>query len=161
MQRAGQARGLEPSGEHAGRSVLVVDGSAAAREAIAELLREHGYDAHTAGSIQEMESVSRELTEPPELVFLEFRLCDGCGDKAAAHLRSRWPDVFIVYFSCLRPDDDQALGSALLAPATALLLKPTSLDAILQGLSAIQTKRGSPGAHRMREGESMGPDLGT
>lgn len=121
-----------PSHERTPCSVLIVDGSVAAREAIAELLREYGHSVRTAGCIREMERVCDELAAPPELAFLEFRLRDGRGDQAAAQLRARWPGVFILYFSCVQPEDDQALRSALLAPGTALLFKPTSLDAILQ-----------------------------
>lgn len=112
--------------------ILVVDSSAATCQAIAELLRECGHTVHTAHCMRDMERTCRDLTQGPEVALLEFRLRDGRGDWAAATLRARWPSLFVLYFSCTRPEDDQALRAALLASDTALLFKPTSLEAILQ-----------------------------
>jgi DNA-binding response OmpR family regulator len=117
------------------RSVLVVDGSQATRGAIAAALRDEYFTAQTADGVKEMERVCRELGRPPELALLEFRLHDGRGDRAAAWLRARWPNLPIIYLSCVRPDEDDALKASLLAPATSLLVKPTSLDAILRAIT--------------------------
>jgi CheY-like chemotaxis protein len=125
-----------PAGrERLRRSILIVDGSPATLDAIAELLRDNDFTVLTADGVGEMERVCRAVAEPPELALLEFHLRDGRGDRAAAWLRARWAHLPIVYSSCLRPEDDGGLEAALLAPATALLLKPTSLNAILQAVA--------------------------
>jgi CheY-like chemotaxis protein len=116
------------------RGILIVDGSQATREAIAELLQDCDYTVYTADSMAQMVRICWAVTEPPEFAVLEFRLWDGPGDRAAAWLRTRWPNVFILYFSCSPPEYDEALRTALLVPATAVLCKPTSFEAILQAV---------------------------
>lgn len=116
----------------AGGSFLIVDGSAATRHALAELLTESGYVVQTASGAREMMAVCRELTQPLDVVLLDFRLHDGRGDLAAAFARERWPEVTIIFSSCVRPDQDAALSAALLEPRTGLILKPTSLETILR-----------------------------
>jgi CheY-like chemotaxis protein len=140
MDASASERISDGSVERAGGAVLVVEGSTAARHALAELLREYGHSVQAAASMRELAHRSLGPTERPELAFLEFRPRDGRGDEAAQALRARWPGLFVVYLSCVQPEDDHALEQALGEPRTALLLKPTSLEAILQ---VIGTARGT------------------
>lgn len=128
LGRGGQVR------EDVPLSILLVETNAAARQAVDALLRDYNHTVHVAGSIAEMERVLRSMTMPPDLAFIDFRLRDGPGNLAAARVRARWPEIFVLYSSCLGPDDDEALRLALRAPATALLLKPTSFEKVLQAV---------------------------
>ncbi len=116
-------------------SLLIVDGNAATRHALAELLAESLYVVvQTASDVQTMTRACRELREPLDLALLEFRLHDGRGDLAAASLRARWPGVAIVFLACVPPDQDDALAKALFEPHSSLLLKPTSLEEVLRAV---------------------------
>src|SRR5690349_21049259 len=83
---AGTGTALSP-----GRAVLVVDDSSATRGAIAEVLRESGYVVYEAASLRETESLTRSVSEIPELALVDFTLPDAKGDRVATRLLERWP----------------------------------------------------------------------
>lgn len=115
-------------------SILIVDASDAARSAMTETLREDGYLVHTARDAREAERVVSELCGALTAALLDFRSLAGEVLALTRGLRLRWPELPIIFLAGVQAGDDEALGQALLAPATALLIKPTSLDAILSAV---------------------------
>ena len=114
------------------RSVLIVDSSEAARRVLADTFLEEGYRVDTAACLVETCELAADMETAPDLAVLTLCLSDGRGDQLAALLRLRWPSLFVLYSSCLLPDEDHVLKHALEPPRTALMLMPASLSALVE-----------------------------
>jgi CheY-like chemotaxis protein len=112
-------------------SILIVDASQAARIAVTELLRDYGYGVQAACDAREAEHLMDALVGEPCLALLDFRSLHGRATSLTNRLRQRWPELPIVFLTGVLPSEDDALGQALSAATTAVLVKPTSIDSIL------------------------------
>lgn len=65
------------------RTVLVIDDEEPIREGLSLLLEEWGYQALTAGSVEQARSVVRQLELPPDLILSDLHLGDGADGIAA------------------------------------------------------------------------------
>ncbi len=124
----------DASAASGGTGVLLVDDSYATRLAIGEVLREYGHAVHEAASCADLDVVCGAIAEAPALALIDFMLLDGRGDEVAARLRRRWPAIFVLYFSASEPRESRAFEAALLVPRTALLSKPSDLDAVIEAI---------------------------
>jgi two-component system response regulator AtoC len=73
---------------------LVVDDDTSSRRALAKLVAEQGFTAHSAGSLSEARG--RLLAEPPDVVLLDLVLPDGTGFDLIQDLRAQGDRVEVV-----------------------------------------------------------------
>jgi len=121
------------------KRVLIVEDDTSSRMALAELLREEGFDAH--GVATAAAALSACLNAAPDLVLLDYRLPDGNGVELIVRLRAeaeiRCPIILVSGSSDLEIAADGSPGfvdhesAAIEAGATGYVPKPIDLDALL------------------------------
>jgi CheY-like chemotaxis protein len=127
----------------ASKRVLIVEDDTSSRTALAELLREEGFDAVAASSGAEALAACREAV--PDIVLLDYRLPDTTGLDLIGELRSQeslgCPFLLVSGSSDLEISDsgeprfrDHA-AMALLAGAAGYIPKPVDLDALLDAMN--------------------------
>jgi CheY-like chemotaxis protein len=110
--------------------ILVVDDDVALRDALAELLRDNGFEVSCAGDGSE--ALGRlEDAPPPSLILLDLAMpvMDGWSFRAAQRRDPRLAAIPTVVLSATAGADARALET--LAPAAALA-KPFELDRLIE-----------------------------
>jgi len=111
--------------EPAQGTILLVDDSTPAREALEDILTESGYRVLTAGSVAEALERGREL-QVIDFLLADVFLPDGRGFEVARGLAGEHPEMRHLYMSGGKPDD--------LDPDALFFAKPVDLDALLNAL---------------------------
>lgn len=113
-----------------GRRVLVVDDEPIVRSFLARLLEEAGYDVQAAPD--GAEALRAALAHPTgfDLVISDIRMPGMDGWELGRRLRSRWPELPVLYISGY--DLEQAIPSA-----TAFLRKPFDPSALLDRVARL------------------------
>jgi CheY-like chemotaxis protein len=116
--------------------VLVVDDNDDAAQTTAVLLREAGYDVHTAPDGAAALALAERLA--PALALLDIGLPGMDGFELAQRLRARWPGrpLKLVALSGYGAASDHA--RVLAAGFEALLVKPVEVDLLLATLARLQ-----------------------
>lgn len=114
-------------------TILLVEDHALTRAAMSEALTDAGYEVVEAATVHHAEEHAREA----DLIVADVTLPDREGWQLVAHVRESQPDIPVLYVAGLGPADDPALERALEAPATACLVKPLSLDAVLRTVARL------------------------
>jgi len=114
-------------------SVLVVEDDADIRQALLEILEEHGFDAagvkHGAEALQFL----TQATELPCLILLDLMMpvMDGVAFRAAQQQDPRLSSIPVVVLSAYRDVDRQAQGLG----AVSVLMKPPSVRELVTVLN--------------------------
>jgi PAS domain S-box-containing protein len=114
--------------EHRG-SVLVVEDSSAARLAIADYLRDEGWEVVTAGNGGEAHGVLREGDRSFDALLIDYSLPDAKGDAIASAFIKAMPRAAVAYMS--------GYPGLKLNPPGLLLEKPLDLETLGVTLASI------------------------
>ncbi len=112
-----------------GQSILLVDDDADVLQTVSVLLRDSGYEVHTAGGgtlALEALAVTR-----PDLLIVDFAMPEIDGAEVAAHARALHPGLPVIFLS--GHADTRALEAA--AAGARLLRKPFQLAELLGAVS--------------------------
>jgi DNA-binding response OmpR family regulator len=115
--------------------ILIVDDDRNLADTIAELLVHHGYDAWVAYDGDD--ALTQAALEPPHSVLLDLGLPAIDGIEVAHQLRQEYGDSVRIVACTGRPDaaSERRIREA---PFDAILIKPVSLDAIVDALATTQ-----------------------
>lgn len=151
---AATVRSAEGALEATPPSVLVVDDSPVAREALVGMLSREGFTLSTAASSGEaMEVIGHRATGPFDVILMDLQLPDGSGVDACARIRQRpgWQDVPVIVVTS--SDDDRDLTQAFAAGAVDYITKPPrEMELLARVRSAVQLTR-EMGRRRAHEQE--------
>ena len=119
--------------------ILIVDGDARTRAALAATLERAGYATQQAGTSEEAWRAA--AGRRPALVILETHLPDGSGYEMCRELRERYGEPLpIVFVSATRTEEsDQVAG--LLLGADDYLAKPVRPDRLLARIRRLVARR--------------------
>lgn len=128
-----RARGKQGIGELEGMAnlsgrVLVVDDDAAVRSLASRILRREGYAVVEAADGTEALRVAAGLSGPLDLLLADVVLPGMNGAELAAELRSRIPDLPVVYMSGYEEEELAALGIGVVGAA--YITKPFTADVL-------------------------------
>ena len=108
----------------AGKKYAVLGLARSGLSAVESLLARWGYSVTTATSTD-----SLSLTEPPDLVVMDYRLDDGLtGDRAMERLNGQWPRP--VPAILLTAEDTEETKAAAARMGASRLIKPVSPPAL-------------------------------
>ncbi|HEY5223508.1 MAG TPA: response regulator transcription factor [Microbacteriaceae bacterium] len=78
---------------------------------------------------------ARILATRPDVALLDMRLPDGDGIEVCRHVRSRDPDIRCIILTAY--DDDEAINAAVLAGASAYVLKEVRGNRLIENLRTV------------------------
>lgn len=119
----------------AGQTILVVEDEELVRDLVARILRSQGYQIHLAGSGLEALQVSEQCSGDVDLLLADLKMPEMNGLEVATRLRSRWPQMRVLYMSGY--GKDVALVRQALDEGTAFLPKPFDLDTLMEKIRAV------------------------
>jgi DNA-binding NarL/FixJ family response regulator len=131
--------------------VLVVDDHPLTREALAALLRAHGFEVAGVASDGE-EAIAAAEIEQPDLVLLDLSMPGLDGISALPRLREAAPDCEVVVLTASGTEEN--LLSAIRAGAAGYLLKtepPERIASFLAGVARGEAALSGPVARRLLE----------
>jgi len=131
------SRGLERAAAPRGgtETVLVVEDEEAVRHVVKRVLELQGYTVHTARGGTEALRVARELEGRLHLVMTDVILPEMSGPAIVERLLAEWPHAKVLYMSGYAAEEASRRG--LLAPDTALLKKPFTLDDLARAVRGV------------------------
>ncbi len=118
----------EPKACAAGGAVLVVDDDVQMRAVIRRLLAADGFEVLEAGSAEEALAVCGRRGSPLSLLLTDMVLPELNGFELARRLRSRHPDLPVLFMSGYT--EHAALEDEILDPARNFIQKPFTLDTL-------------------------------
>lgn len=119
--------------QHAAKSVLVADDSAAARSEIGDWLRNAGH--HVVLAADGPSALAAVRSAPPEVALIDVRLPELTGTQVAQEIRREWPEIRCILMSGdYEPDADRSELAALGRDGIPLLYKPFRPEELLQHL---------------------------
>jgi DNA-binding NarL/FixJ family response regulator len=131
----------------AGDHVLIADADAEAREQVAHLLEDEGYEVVEAVDGEVALKVVRE--NPPALVILEVPLGERSGYEVCRALREEWGDGLPVLFLSGARTESYDRVAGLLVGADDYLVKPFAPDELLARVRRlVRHSRAANGASR-------------
>ena len=115
--------------------VMIVDDHEVVREGIRAVLdRRPGVSVvGEAGTVAQAVEVA--LKERPDLVIMDLRLPDGSGVEACREIRSHLPETRMIMLTSYA--DDEAVMNAILAGASAYLLKQTHARQLVEAVELV------------------------
>ena len=87
------------STDGAPRRILVAEDDALVRGMLERMLRELGYEVHTAGNGQEALAMAEGGAGPFDLVITDVRMPRMNGPELGRRLEQRWPGIPVLYIS--------------------------------------------------------------
>ena len=124
-------------------TVLVVEPEAGVRELISEILELHGYHILTARDLDEALGISLRHPGPIALAVADLLLPGVAGDGLLMRLGARRHDMKILYLSSdIQSTIEEYRG---LMPGRMFLLKPFTVDALIQKVADILRDTSGPG----------------
>jgi len=117
-----------------GATVLVVDDNVDAADALAELLRAHGYTAHVAYDGAEAVSLARSLELDVALLDLDLPIIGGY--EVARLMNERRPDTPVRLIAVSGFGSRENVERSRAAGFAAHLVKPIDLDELLKQIGA-------------------------
>lgn len=129
------SRGTRTSGllQHAAKSVLVADDSAAARSEIGDWLRNAGH--HVVLAADGPSALAAVRSAPPEVALIDVRIPGIPGTQVAQEIHREWPEIRCILMSGdYEPDADRGELAALGGDGIPLLYKPFRPEELLQHL---------------------------
>jgi CheY-like chemotaxis protein len=119
----------------AGQTILVVEDEELVRNLTTRILRSRGYEVHVAGSGTEALQVSEQCSGDVHLLLADLKMPEMNGLEVAQRLRSRWPQMRVLYMSGYGTDVD--LVRQALDEGTAFLPKPFDLNTLIEKVRAV------------------------
>ena len=117
--------------------ILIADDEATARESLAKILAEDGYEVHTAPDGQEALRVAAE--ESPDIVLTDLRMPGMDGGELLQRLRKAYPDVGVVIMTAF--GTIRSAVEALREGAEDYLTKPIDVEELEHLIERILQKR--------------------
>ena len=117
-----------------GRAILVVDDEPSVRRFVSEVLKQQGHEVIEVAGGREAIRAVYERSSMPDLVVSDVDMPDMSGVELAARLSADRPGIRIVLMTG-RPDSTE-LARKHPEIVSAVLLKPFSLDALLDAVDA-------------------------
>jgi len=117
--------------------LLVVEDHKVVREALSALLnRQQGIEVvGEAGSIEETKTIAEKV--PPDITILDIVLPDGSGIELARYLKSKHPDIKIIFLTGY--DSESIAVSAISTGAEGYLVKNSSFDRLVNAVRSVAT----------------------
>lgn len=115
-------------------SVLIVHRNRLFRDSLAVALRNHISGIVTLGDVIELDACRNGI--PPDIAILDIGLLKCDGAKAAAQVRSLYPDTKLVVLG-VREEESEILACFEQARAAAYLLENASLEELVNSLRAV------------------------
>jgi two-component system response regulator DevR len=107
---------------------------------------------------------TRILATRPDVALLDMRLPDGDGIEVCRDVRSREPDIHCIILTAY--DDDEAINAAVLAGASAYVLKEVRGNRLIENLRAVAAGKSLLGSamsrkvvDRLRDNHTADPRL--
>jgi PAS domain S-box-containing protein len=116
-------------------TVLVVEDEEAVRHVVKRVLELQGYTVYTARDGAEALRVAREQNGRIQLVMADVILPEMSGPAIVERLTAEWPHSKVLYMSGYAAEEATQRG--LLAPGTALLKKPFTLDDLARAVRGV------------------------
>lgn len=107
-------------------TILVVDDEASVREALHEVLREHGYTVLVAGDPETALALAKAHAGPIDLLVTDVVMRYMSGRELAMRLAEARPGVAVIYMSGFDYDNIGHLG--VMEPGSVFLQKPFGND---------------------------------
>ena len=126
------------AGEHGG-TILLVEDEQTIREAVGDLLRQHGYTVIPAADGQEALRICEAEDAAIDLIVCDVIMPRLGGPGLLRALRARGSRVPFLFVSGFSPADDEAYQ--LVPAGTPMLQKPWKADALLRSIGAILCPR--------------------
>jgi two-component system, NarL family, response regulator DevR len=92
---------------------------------------------------------TRILASRPDVALLDMRLPDGDGIEVCRDVRSREPDIHCIILTAY--DDDEAINAAVLAGASAYVLKEVRGNRLIENLRAVAAGKSLLGSAMSRK----------
>ena len=121
-------------GERPQRTVLLVEGDEATRNALTDLLVREGYVVWTAGTGHDALGVLRTPLSPIHVVILDLHLPDVSGAVLCEHLHRNHPELPVLAISGRDASEDAAAFVRL--GVKQVFHKPIALDDLLAAVAA-------------------------
>lgn len=119
--------------QHAAKSVLVADDSAAARSEIGDWLRNAGH--HVMLAADGPSALAAVRSTPPEVALIDVRLPELTGTQVAQEIRREWPEIRCILMSGdYDLNEEESTRTALGHDGIPLLYKPFRPEELLQHL---------------------------
>ena len=116
-------------------SVFVVDDHPVLREGLREVIERTGRIRVTGEAENIADAMTRIRIIRPEVVVLDLHLPDGNGTELCAHVRSTYPDMFVLVLTSSASDQD--LFSSIEAGANGFMLKGSRVDRIVDAIETV------------------------
>jgi DNA-binding NarL/FixJ family response regulator len=115
--------------------VMVVDDHEVVRHGIRALVNRRSGWSVVAEAATVSQAVQLALQEEPDIVVMDLRLPDGSGIEACREIRSALPGTKVLMLTSFA--DEDAVMSAVLAGASAYLLKETPGDQLVGAIESV------------------------
>jgi PAS domain S-box-containing protein len=131
---------VAPAPRRSTETVLVVEDEPAARELIAELLRDEGYTVLLAANGQDAVDTAVQWRGPIDLLLTDVVLPKLSGPVVAARVRGLQPEVKVLYMSGYT--DDAISRHGVLQPGIVLLQKPFTGSELVRRVGELLDREG-------------------
>jgi PAS domain S-box-containing protein len=116
-------------------TILVVEDEEAVRHVVRRILELQGYTVHVARNGAEALRIAREQEGRIDLVMTDVILPEMSGPAIVERLLAEWPRARVLFMSGYAAEEVAKRG--LLAPGTALLRKPFTLEELARAVRAV------------------------
>jgi PAS domain S-box-containing protein len=120
-------------------TLLVVEDEAPVRAIVCKALEHHGYAVFEAPDAEEALRLASRLQGRVDLVLTDVIMPRVSGTQLGERLRQSWPDLSVVYMSGYT--GDRLTQHGVLAPGTAYIEKPFTLDNLLKKVRGVLDQR--------------------
>jgi DNA-binding NtrC family response regulator len=120
------------------RRVLVIDDDPLMRWALAETLRERGWQVSEGGDARETEAAIRRTSAPFDVVLLDYRLPDSDDLSLLASVRALSPDSKVVMMTAFETPD--MVRDALSLGACSVLSKPFDMEKVPASVTGVESQ---------------------
>jgi DNA-binding NtrC family response regulator len=120
-------------------NVLVIDDDPWMRWALAETLRERGWQVSEGGDARETEAAIRKTRAPFDVVLLDYRLPDSDDLSLLASVRTLSPNSKVIMMTAFETPD--MVRDALGLGACSVLAKPFDMETVPASLTRVELRQ--------------------